>query len=118
MTAALIFSIAALLCPPCNEELLLSNPFARLGDRWRTQSSTRRGLLTCVAALAFGLFLLPWLIWIAGQAFLGPYANGGAWAFLTDFFLGLAHGSLAFWVVALGPLLSLLLIRFSLHRGQ
>lgn len=93
------------------EEPLLPNPFARIRSRWSSQSRARRELLTFAGALALGLLLLPWLIWIVGHSILGPYAHGGALRFFGDFLVGLTQGSPVFWVVALGPTIFLLLIR-------
>ena len=42
---------------------------------------------------------------------LGPYASGGPFALLANFFVGLANGSPVFWCVALGPYLLTLLLR-------
>jgi hypothetical protein len=76
----------------------------------------RRELLVYGVALLCGLLLMPFLIWFAGNRVLGPYTHGtnphaGPLALLQDFFLGLAHGSAVFWVVALGPAGLLLLGR-------
>ncbi|HVH84909.1 MAG TPA: hypothetical protein VM713_11405, partial [Steroidobacteraceae bacterium] len=59
---------------------------------------------------------MPFLIWAGGNRVLGPYAHGdnpkaGPWALFADYVVGLAHGSAVFWVVALGPLALVLLIR-------
>lgn len=103
------------------EEQRLSNPFARALGRWRAQSRTRRELLTLVFALALGVLVLPWLIWAAGKTLLGPYAHGGPLHLWGDFFAGLEQGSPAFWFVAMGPLLFLVvfrLVRFGLRAGR
>jgi hypothetical protein len=83
--------------------------FARL-------SRARRELIVLGVALGFGLLGVPFLVWLAGDRTLGPYAHGdnphaGPWALFADYVVGLAHGSAVFWLVALGPLLLLLLIR-------
>ncbi len=97
--------------PAPQEELLLPNPFARIGSFWSAQSRTRRELLAMALALASGLLVLPWLIWIAGQLVLGPYVGGGVLRFIGDFFVGLAHGELTFWSIVLGPPIFLALLR-------
>ena len=79
-------------------------------------SRTVRELIVAGAALAVGLFLMPFLVWLAGNRFLGPYTHGddpraGPWALFADYVVGLAHGSAVFWVVALGPLALLCAIR-------
>jgi hypothetical protein len=76
----------------------------------------QRELIVAGVALAAGLLLMPFLIWLAGNRVLGPYTHGdnpkaGPWALFADYVVGLAHGSAVFWVVALGPLALLLLIR-------
>lgn len=55
------------------------------------------------AAVLAGLVAMPLLVWVAGRAVIGPYANGGAGALLSDFFRGLAAGAPACWVLAAGP---------------
>lgn len=79
-------------------------------------SRTQRELIVLAAAVAFGVLVMPLLIWVAGNRALGPYAHGdnprgGPWALFADYVVGLAHGSAVFWLVALGPALLLLLIR-------
>ncbi len=61
--------------------------------------------------LACGLLVVPGLIWLVGVGVLGPYAGGGPFALLTDFFVGLGRGSWVYWAVALGPWLFVLLLR-------
>jgi hypothetical protein len=56
------------------------------------------------------------LTWYVGSRVLGPYSRGtevhnNAFALLADFFAGLAHGYVIFWIVALGPAVFLLLLR-------
>jgi hypothetical protein len=95
-----------------------------VGERrtFRTQSPSgmpswlRRELIVYGVALAIGLILMPFLIWIVGNRMLGPYTHGqnlqgGPFALLGDFFVGLAHGSIVFWAVALGPALLLAFVR-------
>jgi len=81
---------------------------------WRRYRSTRgqqRELLTLALCLALGLLVMPVLIWIVGAAELGHYTNGGLGSLLKDYFVELAHGSLAYWLVALGPYLAVWLLR-------
>ena len=75
-----------------------------------------RTLAVALSLLVAGLFVMPFLIWVAGSRVLGPYthgedANAGPWALFADYVVGLAHGSAVFWVVALGPLALFTLIR-------
>ena len=67
------------------------------------QLPVRRELLILALALLCGVLVLPLLIWFVGQLILGPYDNGGMAALFADFLSGLAGGSPAFWIVALGP---------------
>jgi hypothetical protein len=81
---------------------------------WRRYRRTRglvRELVTLALCLLVGLLLMPVLIWAAGSAELGPYANGGLAALLADYYVTLAKGSLAYWIVALGPYGALWLLR-------
>ena len=60
--------------------------------------------------------MVPVLTWVVGSRILGPYSRGtevhnNAFALLRDFFSGLVHGYVVFWIVALGPVVFLLLIR-------
>jgi hypothetical protein len=62
--------------------------------------------------LAFGLFLLPALIFSVGGLLLGPYGeNAGLSTFYIDFFGDLADLSGRAWSIALGPLLLISLLR-------
>jgi len=95
--------------PPIERLMRARQQFEELPRRQRD------GILAA-AALAVGLFVMPFLIWAAGDRFLGPYTHGddpkgGPWALFGDYVAGLAHGSAVFWVVALGPLALFMLIR-------
>jgi hypothetical protein len=88
--------------------------------RWREDygalNRAQRELVIFGLALLFGLIVMPFLIWFAGNHALGTYTHGqnphaGPFALFADYFVGLAHGSAVFWAVALGPALLLLLIR-------
>ncbi len=77
-----------------------------------------RELIFLGIALVCGLILMPFLIWLVGNRVLGPYIHGqDATAgtlplrLLADYFAGLAHGSVIFWCVAIGPYVLLLLAR-------
>ena len=92
----------------------------------------RRELIYFGLALLIGLLVVPLLTWFVGTRVLGPYSRGAdvhdnPFALLADFFAGLAHGYVIFWIVALGPAVFLLLIRISIavaratlrgHRGS
>jgi hypothetical protein len=85
-------------------------------DAVSATAPVRRELVIYGVALACGLVLMPFLIWFAGKAVLGPYGHGqnpraGPLALLGDYYVGLFHGSAVFWAVALGPAVLLLLGR-------
>ena len=61
----------------------------------------RFGLL---AALLFGLLVLPFLVHGTGVYVLGPYAGGGATAFFGSYLRDLVTLRWYSWVLALGPL--------------
>ena len=78
----------------------------------------RRELLILGIALACGLLAIPLLIWVVGNRILGPYvhtqdptAGTGPMRLLADYFGGLAHGSIIFWCVAVGPYILIILAR-------
>ena len=84
----------------------------------RRAFSWPREALWLAAALALGFLVIPLLIWAVGNRVLGPYthtqdptAGTGPARLLADFFAGLGHGSVVFWLVALGPYLLLSFIR-------
>ena len=70
----------------------------------------RRELALLGGALGFGVLVVPLLIWVAGHGTLGPYTHGdtgpalGPLALYADYFAGLGHGWIMFWLVAAGPL--------------
>ena len=83
-------------------------------DYWRRYRRTRglpRELLTLALCLVVGLFIMPVLIWVVGAAVLGPYTNGGLFSLLRDYYVALATGALAYWLVALGPYAAVWLLR-------
>ena len=64
----------------------------------------RRDKFWLLAALAFGVLVLPFLVHLTGVYVLGKYANGGAAAFLGDYLRGIVTLRWYSWVLALGPL--------------
>lgn len=88
----------------------------RARESFDSLSRARRELIVLGLAVAFGLIVMPFLIWLAGSRTLGPYTHGanthaGPFALVGDYFVGLFHGSAVFWGVALGPAVLLLLVR-------
>jgi hypothetical protein len=89
---------------------------AQARESFAALSRTRRELVILVAAVLFGLIVMPFLIYLAGSRALGPYTHGenahaGVFALVGDYFVGLVHGSAVFWCVALGPAALLLLLK-------
>jgi hypothetical protein len=64
-----------------------------------------------VAALVLGVGLMPILIFYAGVASLGRYEGASLRALYGSLFAGLEEGSIACWVVVLGPYALYLLFR-------
>ena len=60
-------------------------------------------LAAVAAGLVIGLTLLPVLIFYAGVATLGRYEGASLGLLYSSLFSGLAQGSVAAWVVLLGP---------------
>jgi hypothetical protein len=58
-----------------------------------------------LAALLFGLLVLPFLVHLTGRTVLGAYSGGGAGAFFADYLHGLLTLRWYSWALALGPLL-------------
>jgi hypothetical protein len=81
-------------------------------------SRGRRELTILVILLAFGLFIVPLLIWVVGRGVLGPFADGGPFALLVDFFNGLRTGSFVYWAVALGPYVMVMVLRALWHFAR
>ncbi len=96
----------------------MPNWFSRDPESEGRGSRLLHELAIAVLALAFGLVGMPFLIWGAGRATLGNYAHGGPLSLLGDYFVGLAAGAAAFWVVALGPYVLLGLIRLILRVAR
>ena len=70
-----------------------------------------------VAALAFGLLVLPLLVHSTGVYVLGKYADGGAAAFFGGYLRGLATLRWYSWVLALGPVVIVALWRILTRWG-
>jgi hypothetical protein len=84
------------------------------------RSRLRFELIVASLLLAFGLFILPALIFWVGISMLGPYGNegtAGLGTFYGDFFGDLATGSIRAWSLVVGPLVIISLVRlFFLRR--
>lgn len=83
----------------------------------RRSRRLRFELIFASLGLAFGLFLLPALIFWVGMALLGPYGVGasgegaGLSTFYVDFYGDLSDGSGRAWIIALGPVILVYLLR-------
>jgi hypothetical protein len=102
--------------PPADPPVPPRERLTQLRDSYGALPRIVRVLILYGAALLFGVFIAPLLLWAAGNRVLGPYTHGqnlhaGAGALLEDFLAGLGHGSAIFWGVAVGPALMLLLLR-------
>jgi hypothetical protein len=71
----------------------------------------RRSAFWMLAALLFGLLVLPFLVHLTGRTVLGAYSGGGAGAFFADYLRGLLTFHWYSWVLALGPLLCVVIWR-------
>jgi hypothetical protein len=81
-----------------------------VGSRYRRR--VRFELILASIWLAVGLFAVPATIFAVGGALLGPYGdNGGLGRFYGDFFGDLAEPSVRAWMIALGPLVLISLLR-------
>jgi hypothetical protein len=65
----------------------------------------RRDVYWLLAALLFGVLVLPFCVHFTGMRVLGGYAPGGVGAFYGDFLRDLAALRWYSWTLALGPLL-------------
>lgn len=87
----------------------------------RTSARGRTGLELALASglLAFGLFVLPAIVFVVGVALLGPYGeNQSMGAFYANYFRDLAEPAGRTWIIALGPLLLVSVVRLLwLRRG-
>lgn len=66
-------------------------------------TNPRRDKFWLLAALVFGVLVLPFLVHLTGVNVLGKYAAGGAAAFFGDYLRGLVTLRWYSWVLALGP---------------
>jgi hypothetical protein len=67
----------------------------------------RHGAFWMLAALVFGVGVLPFLVHLTGRHVLGEYAGGGAAGFFADYLQGLLTLRWYSWALALGPVLIL-----------
>ena len=77
----------------------------------------RRDKFWLLAALVFGVLVLPFLVYLTGVYVLGKYSAGGAAVFFGDYLRGLVTLRWYSWVLALGPLVIIASWRIAL-RGR
>jgi hypothetical protein len=94
-----------------HERSKLSDQRRGLARFFRSAHGLWREVLTALACLLVGVLVMPCLIFAVGRNALGPYAHGSVLSLWHDFLRGLASGSQAFWFIALGPYLLLMLLR-------
>jgi hypothetical protein len=85
---------------------------SRIGTSFGSLSRLQRELLFLGTGLVLGLLVIPAIIWLGGTLVLGPYAGGGTiFSLIANFFKALVNGAPAFWLVALGPYVLILVAR-------
>lgn len=72
-------------------------------EQYRARSPLAREAVLAGVAIFIGVSVLPLAVYFTGMKVLGPYAGGGLFRFWGDFFVGLAHGGVPWWLLALGP---------------
>lgn len=90
---------------------MMAFSLSTFAHRVRTASKGERELWFAGSMIAFGLFVLPFLIYLTGNMTLGPYEQGGLGAYLLDFLKGLFRPHVAYWLIVLGPYLIITLAR-------
>lgn len=100
----------------------MAKVISKTKQAYKRQVGAGREIANLLLALAFGLVLLPPLIWIGGRIVLGEYVRdplnpeaGGPFALWADYLMALAHGNLGYWLAFLGAYLVYLSIRLSRH---
>jgi hypothetical protein len=98
----------------------LANSLLAAWRSYRHRKGPLRELITLAIGLFTGLVILPLAIYGSGRVLLGDYVRGateptpaGPLALWTDYLTGLGQGSLAHWLVLLGPYGAYLLWRIA-----
>jgi hypothetical protein len=72
----------------------------------------KKELVLLGSLLAFGLFVLPLVVYLVGIEIVGPYeGEGGAFGLLGSILAAVARGSWSAWVLALSPYIIVQLAR-------
>lgn len=112
MTAVLIVLMARYYAPLFRipGRVILANSLLAAWRSYRRRSGLGREVITLALGIVAGLLLLPVAIYVVGRMLLGPYLRDttdvtadGPIALWTDYLAGLSAGSLAHWLVLLGP---------------
>ena len=91
---------------------LADDPADDLSEEQHRSHRLRFELIFASLWLAFGLFVLPAIIYMVGTLLLGPYGeNQGLGAFYADFFKDLVEPAGRAWILALGPLVVVSILR-------
>jgi len=85
--------------------------FSAILRRSSAAGGAARELVIAVFALAVGAVVLPFLIYYCGNSALGAYEGAGVGRTFGVVWGGLATGSIASWIVVLGPYSLFLLSR-------
>lgn len=80
-----------------------------------TRNTIRRESLLFLWLILGGLFILPGLIYIVGNALFGEYGGSGFTAFYGNFHSSLRDGETAVWFLVLTPYLVWQLVRLTLR---
>ena len=84
----------------------MDEPDAPIGATiWRREVAIAAGLL------AFGLILLPFVVYLVGQRVLGEYEGDGALALAESIWRDLLSFRLAAWILVLSPYLTIQIAR-------
>lgn len=86
-------------------------PLTDLFRRARRLRGWTREVALAIALLAVGATLMPLLIFLAGSSLLGRYEGASAARLYATVYGGLVNGSIASWIVLLGPYGAYLLLR-------
>jgi hypothetical protein len=88
-----------------------------MSDQSTTLPRLVRELIWAISSLLGGLMVLPALVYLVGTRMFGAYKGSGSGigAFYADFSHDLAKGELSAWVLAVGPLVLIAILRILLH---
>lgn len=80
----------------------------------------RKEIILFIVFLFFGLFLLPFLIYLIGYMVFGDYAGGGFTDLYKDLYTGVSHIDPVAWFIILSPYLIWISLRqtLSLYRKR